>query len=99
MRYSYPQDGQGCRWKDRSRMALRKSGRRSALTLCTRLNGTFASQEGQVTSTVRKMDMCGPFLDFEFAQPCDGRVGRLQLIHSVPGVELGEPLARSAELV
>src|SRR5258706_9576127 len=105
MRKSWPQLGQALRWKLRSRMAVRRSGRRTALTLCTSSNGTDAWHDGQAVWTVWKIDMrrswfgFGPGSAGQLGQPAHRRVVVLQLL-ALPGrVQLGEPLARRAELV
>ena len=52
-----PQCGQLVRWKRLSRMAARRSGRRSALRLCTVSNESSLAQEGQSITVSLKSDM------------------------------------------
>ena len=53
----WPQLGHGSRWKLRSRMAARRSGRRAALTLETSANFTAAPHAGQESWVVLKTDI------------------------------------------
>src|SRR5690349_24718444 len=100
MRKVKAQPGQVSRWKLRSRMAARRSGRRAALTLCTRSNRTFAAQRGQLTSVFSNTDMViPPRSDRKFGQPGPRRMLGFELAALERRVQLREPLARRAELV
>src|SRR4030095_13170164 len=82
-------------------MASRRSGRRSALTLWTSSNSTGVSHAGQGSSTLRKIDMrfSSARARSELGQPVEGRVLGAELLGLPAGIELGEPLARGAELI
>src|SRR6187402_1336251 len=102
-RKALPQATHGWRWNEPSRIARRKSARRSALTLFTASNALIAPQAGQASSVLSKMDIdfsSGGFrLVAQHGQPGGRRVLRLQLVEVERRVQLGEPLGRRAELV
>src|SRR6185295_13083193 len=99
-----PQCGQLVRWKRLPRIASRRSGRRSALRLCTVSNESDRAQDGQSMTVSLNRDMAlllsGRLrLGLELGQPLRRGMRGIELLHVIRRVQLGEPFPGGAELV